>query len=40
MTVKTLKIPPDWNARIEREARASRLAISAVMREALARGLG
>ena len=40
MLVKTLKIPPALNTRIVRVARASGRTASAVMREALARGLG
>jgi hypothetical protein len=40
MVVKTLKIPPALNTRIARAARASRRTVSAVMREALERGLG
>jgi len=40
MLVKTLKIPAGLNARIERTARASKRTASAVMREALERGLG
>jgi hypothetical protein len=40
MVVKTLKIPESLAARIQREARATKRTASAVMREALQRGLG
>jgi hypothetical protein len=40
MVVKTLKIPAGLNTRIQRAARTSRRTASAVMREALERGLG
>ena len=40
MILKTLKIPPQLNRRITRAARVSRRTASAVMREALERGLG
>jgi hypothetical protein len=39
MVVKTLKIPEDLAARIQRQARATKSTVSAVMREALERGL-
>jgi hypothetical protein len=40
MVVKTLKIPESLAARIQRDARATKRTVSAVMREALERGLG
>jgi hypothetical protein len=40
MVVKTLKIPESLAARIQRQARATKRTVSAVMREALERGLG
>jgi hypothetical protein len=40
MVVKTLKIPESLAARIQRQARATKRTASAVMREALERGLG
>jgi hypothetical protein len=40
MILKTLKIPESLSARIQRRARATKSTVSAVMREALERGLG
>jgi hypothetical protein len=40
MVVKTLKIPAGLSARIQRKARATKSTASAVMREAIERGLG
>jgi hypothetical protein len=40
MVVKTLKIPASLSARIQRRARATKSTFSAVMREAIERGLG
>jgi hypothetical protein len=40
MVVKTLKIPESLEARIQRQARATKSTVSAVMRAALERGLG
>jgi hypothetical protein len=40
MVVKTLKIPESLAARIQRQARATKRTVSAVMRDALERGLG
>jgi predicted transcriptional regulator len=40
MVVKTLKMPKSLSARIQRQARATKRTASAVMREALERGLG
>jgi hypothetical protein len=40
MVVKTLKIPESLADRIQRQARATKRTVSAVMREALERGLG
>ena len=40
MVLKTLKMPASLAARIARQARASRRSASAVMRDALERGLG
>lgn len=40
MVVKTLKIPASLSARIQRKARATKSTASAVMRDAIERGLG
>ena len=40
MIVKTLKIPASLSARIQRKARATKSTVSAVMRDAIERGLG
>jgi predicted transcriptional regulator len=40
MVVKTLKIPASLSARIQRKARATNSTVSAVMRDAIERGLG
>jgi Ribbon-helix-helix protein, copG family len=40
MVVKTLKISASLSARIQRKARATRSTASAVMRDAIERGLG
>ena len=40
MVAKTLKMPASLSARITRQARATKRTASAVMREALERGLG
>jgi hypothetical protein len=40
MVVKSLKIPESLAARIQRQARATKRTVSAVMRDALERGLG
>jgi len=40
MVIKTLRIPETLAVRIERRARATKSTVSAVMREAIERGLG
>lgn len=40
MVVKTIKIPEGLSARLERRARVTKSTVSAVMREAMERGLG
>jgi hypothetical protein len=40
MIVKTLKMPASLSARIQRKARATKSTASAVMRDAIERGLG
>ena len=40
MVVKTIKIPESLSARLQRKARATKSTVSAVMRDAIERGLG